>query len=136
MRRPPIYGIIAEFDTPTELVTAVRKSRAEGYRVMDAYSPFPIEELHDALGGTHTRLPLVVWAYPLEFNDAANFPNASEGIGRLHSKRGGTILAVAGHVQFVSRDQFQKDSNTPQGRGPGPGGKTYLWWSPFSNDGH
>ena len=60
MRRPPIYGLLAEFDTPTQLVTAVRKARAEGYRVMDAYSPFPIEELHHALGSKHTRLPLIV----------------------------------------------------------------------------
>ena len=71
-----------------------------------------------------------------DYNDAANFPNASEGIGRLHSRKGGMILATAGHVQFVTREQFQQDSNTPQGRGPGPRGKTYLWWSPFSNDGH
>ena len=60
MRRPPIYGLLAEFDTPTQLVTAVRKARAEGYRVMDAYSPFPIEELHLAAGMRRTRLPLVV----------------------------------------------------------------------------
>ncbi len=60
MRRPPIYGLLAEFDTPTELVTAVRKARAEGYRVMDAYSPFPIEELAEALHFHDRRLPLIV----------------------------------------------------------------------------
>ena len=39
-----------------------RRERAhrEGYRRMDAYSPFPIEELHEALGSHHTRLPLIV----------------------------------------------------------------------------
>jgi prepilin-type N-terminal cleavage/methylation domain-containing protein len=71
-----------------------------------------------------------------DFNDAANFPNSSEGLGRLHSKKGAAILAVGGHVQFITRETFRNDSNTPKGRGPGPGGKTYLWWSPFSNDGH
>lgn len=71
-----------------------------------------------------------------EYNDGANFPNSSEGIGRLHSHKGGSILAVAGHVQFVTREAFQRDSNTPRGQGPGPGGKTYLWWSPYSSDGH
>jgi len=71
-----------------------------------------------------------------EFNDAANFPNDKEGIGRLHSRKGGTILATAGHVQFVSREQFRQDSTIPAGRGPGPGGKTFLWWSPFKSDGH
>jgi hypothetical protein len=60
VRRPPIYGIMAEFDTPTELVTVVRKSRAEGYRVMDAYSPFPIEELAEALHFHDRRLSLIV----------------------------------------------------------------------------
>jgi len=60
VRRPPIYGIMAEFDTPTELVTAARKARAEGYRVMDAYSPFPIEELAEALHFHDRRLPLIV----------------------------------------------------------------------------
>ena len=51
---------MAEFDDPTSLVTATERAHHEGYRCMDAYSPFPIEELHDALGSSHTRLPLVV----------------------------------------------------------------------------
>ena len=71
-----------------------------------------------------------------EFNDAANFPNDSEGIGRLHSKRGGEILALGNHVQFLTREQFRSDSATVSGRGPGPGGKTYLWWNPLTTDGH
>jgi prepilin-type N-terminal cleavage/methylation domain-containing protein len=71
-----------------------------------------------------------------DFNDAANFPNDSEGIGRLHSKKGGTVLAVGGHVQFLTREQFRADASTASGRGPGPGGRTYLWWSPMSADGH
>jgi hypothetical protein len=60
VRRPPIYGIMAEFDTPTELVTAVRKARAAGYRVMDAYSPFPIEELAEALHFHDRRVSMIV----------------------------------------------------------------------------
>jgi prepilin-type N-terminal cleavage/methylation domain-containing protein/prepilin-type processing-associated H-X9-DG protein len=75
-----------------------------------------------------------------EFNDAANFPSApptgGEGIGRLHSKKGGNILACDGHVQFLLSTAFAKDSNTTAGRGPGPGGKTDLWWSPFTSNGH
>jgi len=71
-----------------------------------------------------------------EFNDAANFPNDSEGIGRLHSKKGGTILAMGGHVDFLTREHFRADSKTLSGRGPGPGGKTYLWWNPLTTDGH
>jgi hypothetical protein len=60
MAKPPIYGLLAEFDDPNSLVAATRRAHAEGFRCMDAYSPFPIEELHDALGAHHTRLPLIV----------------------------------------------------------------------------
>src|ERR1700730_6490728 len=55
-----VYGVMAEFDDPNALVVATRRAYLEGYRCMDAYSPFPIEELHDALGARHTRLPLIV----------------------------------------------------------------------------
>jgi hypothetical protein len=55
-----IHGLMAEFDDPTSLVTAAERAHREGYRRMDAYSPFPIEELHHALGSRHTRLPLIV----------------------------------------------------------------------------
>src|SRR5262249_17587054 len=54
------YGLLAEFDDPTSLVAAAASAHQAGYRCMDAYSPFPIEELHEALGTHHTRLPLVV----------------------------------------------------------------------------
>jgi prepilin-type N-terminal cleavage/methylation domain-containing protein len=70
-----------------------------------------------------------------EFNDAANFPNDSEGIGLLHSKKGGAVLAVGAHVQFIQRKTWRSDADAPQGRGPGPGGKTFSHWSPYSNDG-
>jgi len=56
----PIYGVIAEFDNPTALVSAARAVREKGYRKLDAYSPFPIEELNDALHLHHNRLPLIV----------------------------------------------------------------------------
>ncbi len=48
--RPPIYGLLAEFDTPTQIVLAARKAHEEGYRKMDAYSPFPVEGLSEAIG--------------------------------------------------------------------------------------
>jgi hypothetical protein len=60
MKSSVIYGLMAEFDDPTSLVTATEKAHREGYRCMDAYSPFPIEELHHALGAKHTKLPLIV----------------------------------------------------------------------------
>jgi hypothetical protein len=51
---------MAEFEDPTSLVAATQRAHDAGYRSMDAYSPFPIEELHEALGAHHTRLPLIV----------------------------------------------------------------------------
>ena len=55
-----VYGLLAEFDDPNALVAAAHRSYHEGYRRMDAYSPFPIEELHEALGTPPTKLPLIV----------------------------------------------------------------------------
>jgi len=55
-----IYGLMAEFEEPNDLVAAAHRARQEGYRRMDAYSPLPIEELHEALGFHDRRLPLIV----------------------------------------------------------------------------
>src|SRR5437899_675075 len=59
-RRPPIYGLLAEFDSPDALVAAVRRAYNAGYRRMDAYTPFPIDEVAEALHFRRTRIPLVV----------------------------------------------------------------------------
>lgn len=60
MRRvPTLYGLIAEFDKPGQLVAAAERARKEGYRKMDAYAPFPVEGLADALGFRRTRVPLI-----------------------------------------------------------------------------
>jgi prepilin-type N-terminal cleavage/methylation domain-containing protein/prepilin-type processing-associated H-X9-DG protein len=74
-----------------------------------------------------------------EYNDGANFPDAlrGEGIGRLHAKNGGNILAVDGHVEFMTTNIFYSLSIH---YGPGPGaihgeGMGLLWWSPFQADG-
>ena len=56
----PLYGIMGEFDNPDDLLEAVRRARAEGYGHMDAYTPFPVEGLAEALGFHRTRLPLLV----------------------------------------------------------------------------
>ena len=55
----PLYGLMAEFDNPTELMKAARATYAAGYRNIDAYTPYPIEELADVIGFTKTRVPLV-----------------------------------------------------------------------------
>lgn len=58
----PIYGLMAEFDSPTALVRAARAAREKGYRKLDAYSPFPIEDLSGALDLHKNKLPLIVLA--------------------------------------------------------------------------
>lgn len=60
MKRFTIYGLLAEFNSPQELVAAAERAHAAGYRQMDAFSPFPVEALDHAIGFRHTRLPLVV----------------------------------------------------------------------------
>jgi hypothetical protein len=58
---PPLttHGLLAEFATPGALVHAAERARLEGYRHMDAYSPFPIEQLSGALGLRRSKVPLI-----------------------------------------------------------------------------
>ena len=83
--REGIYGLLAEFNTPGELVHATKEARRVGYRRMECYTPYPVEEAAQALHFHKTRVPLVcllggimgvttaflmetwinVWAYPL-----------------------------------------------------------------------
>jgi hypothetical protein len=56
----PPYGLVAEYDSAQALVAAADKARLAGFKRLDAYSPFPVEGLTDALGHPTTRLPLVV----------------------------------------------------------------------------
>ena len=66
--------------------------------------------------------PIGAFAY----NDASSFPDHNEGVGRLHSK-GAIVLAVGGHVRFISVKDFQTEQNNPK--------KGLLWWSPWSSNG-
>jgi hypothetical protein len=59
-RTPKLYGLMAEFDSPDALVEAARRTQALGYRKFDAYTPFPIEELHEAMDAHRTAVPLLV----------------------------------------------------------------------------
>ena len=59
-REPRVYGLLAEFAQPESLLAAAERARAAGYRRMDAYTPFPVHGLSDAIGFHHTRLPLIV----------------------------------------------------------------------------
>jgi len=56
----PLHGLMAEFDSPEHLVDAARRTFAAGYRRMDAYSPFPVDGLAEAIGFHRTSVPLIV----------------------------------------------------------------------------
>jgi len=58
--KPPLYGLMAEFESPTDVVEAARATYDAGYRRINAYSPYPIEELAEAIGFHKTRLPIIV----------------------------------------------------------------------------
>src|SRR5246127_3816409 len=60
MKRTQIYGMMAEFDTPDSIVHAAKLTHEAGYRRIDAYSPFPIEALAEAIDFHPTDVPLVV----------------------------------------------------------------------------
>jgi hypothetical protein len=58
--KPSLYGLVAEFADPLALVAATQAAHDEGFRRIEAYTPFPIEELAEIIGFTKTRVPLVV----------------------------------------------------------------------------
>jgi len=57
---PGLYGLMAEFENPQDLVDAAARTREAGFTKMDAYTPYPIEALTEALDIHDHRLPAVV----------------------------------------------------------------------------
>src|SRR5215204_1119070 len=56
-----LYGVLAEFDTPGELVEAARKVKEAGYTEFDCFSPFPEHGIDEAMGIKRTILPLLIF---------------------------------------------------------------------------
>lgn len=56
-----LYGLLAEYDTPGELIEAARKVRDAGYTEFDCYSPFPVHGIDEAMGIKRTILPVLVF---------------------------------------------------------------------------
>jgi prepilin-type N-terminal cleavage/methylation domain-containing protein len=141
----PVDVMSKTFTTPTasggrnnKLSTYVMDGAVEGYPASGTW-PAPMK-----ITAAWSQLCYLIWEPDenalgagnpgaFEYNDAANFPNTSEGIGRLHSNHGGNALALDAHVDFVTTVQFAHYSTV--GSGPGPGGKTYLWWDNVNANG-
>lgn len=58
--KPAVYGLMAEFHTAEDLIEAAHKVHSEGFHHVDAYTPYPIEEVSHALGLHRSKLPLIV----------------------------------------------------------------------------
>ncbi|MFP4500497.1 MAG: DUF3341 domain-containing protein [Candidatus Hydrogenedentota bacterium] len=61
-KKTQVYGVIAEFEAPEPLLHAARRAYKDGYRAMDAYSPFPIEGMGEVIGMKSTGIPPLVFA--------------------------------------------------------------------------
>jgi Alternative complex III, ActD subunit len=57
--REGTYGLLAEFETPGDLVRAARQAYSDGWRRMDCYTPYPVEEAAEAIGFHTNRVPLL-----------------------------------------------------------------------------
>src|SRR3954453_6133058 len=55
-----LYGLLAEYKSPEALIEAAEKVYARGYRRMDAFAPFPVEGLAEAIGFRSNRMPFIV----------------------------------------------------------------------------
>src|ERR1700727_4014201 len=53
------YGLLAEFDTPSDLVRAAQAAYQSGWRRMDCYTPYPVEEAAEAIGFHKNRVSLI-----------------------------------------------------------------------------
>lgn len=68
-----MHGLMAEFSSAATLVAAVRRARAAGYRQVDAYAPFLVEGLSEALELPPSRIPY--------FMLTGGFGGAAAGLG-------------------------------------------------------
>lgn len=59
---PPLYGLMAEFEDAQSLAAATRRTYDAGYRKIDAYTPFPVHEVSEALRFRRTWIPHLVLA--------------------------------------------------------------------------
>jgi len=58
-RRSQLFGVMGEFSSPEDLRAATKKAREAGYKHVEAYTPFPVEGLSEAVGFKWTAVPLL-----------------------------------------------------------------------------
>ena len=58
-RRSQLFGVMGEFSTPEDLLAATKRAREAGYKHVEAYTPFPVEGLSEAVGFKWTAVPLI-----------------------------------------------------------------------------
>jgi Protein of unknown function (DUF3341) len=92
--KPDLYGLMAEFATPEELLRAAQGAHDAGYRKMHAYSPSQVDGVAEASGFKKTRVPLVVLiggiigaltAYGMQYYSAVHDYPLNVGGRQLHS---------------------------------------------------
>ena len=79
---PRTYGLIAEFETPAQIMKAAERVRDSGYKWWDCCTPFPVHGLDQAMGIRQTILPIIVFFMGMAGTCAAfvlqSFTNASD----------------------------------------------------------
>lgn len=58
-KHPPLYGMLAEFRDGDALLEAARAARKDGWPDVEAYAPFALEGLDEAVGMRRNRVPLL-----------------------------------------------------------------------------
>ena len=106
--REGIYGMLAEFNTPAELVHATEMAHRAGYRRMECYTPYPVEEAAEA-----DRLdPGDRLGVPGDFVGGAAGPPDDQGLALNQLVRDrapnagvrGVVAVVAHHKQVARRN--------------------------------
>ncbi|MBW7929236.1 MAG: DUF3341 domain-containing protein [Fimbriimonadaceae bacterium] len=61
LEQPRLHGILAEFDDPDDLLEAAERTHAAGYTRVEAYTPFPVHGLSEAIGFKEAKVPWLIF---------------------------------------------------------------------------
>ena len=112
MAKKRIYGLLAEFESADELLSAAHRTREAGYHRIDAFSPMPVEGLAEAVGFHSSRLPLVVLRYTRTSRPILLFLGARPYFGRRFSSQPVFPWALgSAHIVGVALFSIRCDSH-------------------------